>query len=115
MEELNSRRMSMLILFGSRYLSKELGQHQRVCRDCGHRTFHSYTQRQLWLTLFFIPVIPLGSKSQYAHCHWCGVATREQPRSIAPASLPSSPQPGRLKSSASQSANFRPATSEMFF
>lgn len=65
----------MLVIFGFKNLSRNLGLAQATCPRCGHRAAQRIDRRRRAFSLFFIPVIPLGS-SYEATCTACGVTTR---------------------------------------
>lgn len=68
----------MLFLFGTRRKAKVLGQMERHCAKCARPAVHSAIESRQWFTLFFIPVIPLGSN--YAvRCNFCGLAQKASP------------------------------------
>jgi zinc-ribbon family len=68
----------MFFLFGTRRKAKMLGQMERRCAKCTRPTVHSAIESRQWFTLFFIPVIPLGSN--YAvRCNLCGLAQKASP------------------------------------
>jgi hypothetical protein len=73
----------MFIIYGSRSLTKNLGQHLCVCPHCAREAYHSQVQVQRWFTLFFIPIFPISSRRVYAYCHFCGCATRLPPQAPA--------------------------------
>lgn len=68
----------MLFLFGFRTKGKALGQVERSCAKCARSTMHVAVEAKRWFTLFFIPVIPLGS-SYALRCGVCGLATKGSP------------------------------------
>ena len=63
----------MIILYGTKVKSKEIGQTKEVC-SCGHCNNTSiwtlYNNRR-WFTLFFIPIFPLSS-TKFLECPVCG-------------------------------------------
>jgi hypothetical protein len=61
----------MFFLFGVRNKAKAIGQTERPCAKCARSTMYTAIQSQRWFTLFFIPVIPLGS-SYVVRCNLCG-------------------------------------------
>jgi hypothetical protein len=68
----------MFFLFGTRRKAKVLGQMERHCAKCARSTVHSAIESRQWFTLFFIPVIPLGSN--YAlRCNLCGLTQKSSP------------------------------------
>jgi hypothetical protein len=63
----------MLIIFGVRSIEKTLATLTLVCGRCQNAAAHRLVQRSRWFTLFFIPLVPLGS-TRYTVCAFCGVA-----------------------------------------
>lgn len=68
----------MFFLFGFRRTAKPLGQLDRTCTKCVRPTVHTALEQKRWFTLFFIPVIPLGS-SQIVRCNVCGLTLQGTP------------------------------------
>jgi zinc-ribbon family len=68
----------MFFLFGTRRSAKALGQMDRHCQKCARNTVHSAFESKQWFTLFFIPVIPLGT-SYAIRCNLCGLALKASP------------------------------------
>ena len=68
----------MFFLFGVRRKAKVLGQVERPCSKCSRNTMQSAIESQRWFTLFFIPVIPLGS-SCAIRCNLCGLTLKGSP------------------------------------
>jgi len=65
----------MLIIFGVKRRRNQLGVAFLMCARCQRPCAHAVVQIRTWFSLFFIPVIPLGSK-YFTSCSLCGVATR---------------------------------------
>jgi hypothetical protein len=59
------------IIFGSRRNNKVMGQIQYNCIRCQRPAFHTIVRSRTWFTLYFIPVIPLGSTTT-SRCNLCG-------------------------------------------
>jgi hypothetical protein len=68
----------MFFLFGIRTKAKSIGQVERPCSKCARLTMQNAVKSQRWFTLFFIPVIPLGS-NYVLRCGVCGLATKASP------------------------------------
>ncbi len=93
----------MIILFGFRRVRARLGTILVMCAFCHTPAAHAITRIRKWFTLFFIPVIPLGTK--YATtCTMCGraaVITKEAAESyvaaatqgVPPSGSPAPPEP----------------------
>ena len=68
----------MFFLLGTRTKAKAIGQLGRPCAKCGKHTMQTAVESKRWFTLFFIPVIPLGS-SQVVRCNLCGLTLKASP------------------------------------
>jgi zinc-ribbon family len=68
----------MFFLLGTRTKAKPLGQLERPCTKCGRNTMQTAVGTKRWFTLFFIPVIPLGT-SQVVRCNLCGLTLKAPP------------------------------------
>jgi predicted RNA-binding Zn-ribbon protein involved in translation (DUF1610 family) len=75
-----------VILFGWRTTVSVLATLVFVCERCGNNAAHHLARRRRWFTLFFVPVIPLGSSHQDT-CTACGrvvgVSTEQAERALA--------------------------------
>lgn len=65
----------MLVIFGFKNSARNLGLAQATCPRCGHRAAQRVDRRKRAFSVFFIPIIPLGS-SYEATCTACGTTTR---------------------------------------
>jgi hypothetical protein len=65
----------MFVIFGIKRLVRRLATVFAVCGQCGSPAAQVIVRRSTWFSLFFIPVIPLGSKYS-STCTLCGVATK---------------------------------------
>jgi len=63
-----------MIIYGVRNRTHTTWQAPAPCRRCGATTVHTGVQSRRWLTLFFIPVIPLWQRCRL-YCNRCGLAT----------------------------------------
>lgn len=68
----------MLVIFGIKNSSRNLGLAQATCPRCGHRAAQRVDRRSRAFSLFFIPIIPLGS-SYEATCTACATTARIDP------------------------------------
>ncbi len=50
-----------------------------MCPACGKDTFHALRRQRQWLTVFFVPVLPLGRAQGLRRCNLCGQETAEGP------------------------------------
>ncbi len=65
----------MFLIFGIKRLRRRLATVFALCGHCGTPAAQVLVRVSTWFSLFFIPVIPLGSK--YAStCTLCGVSTK---------------------------------------
>jgi zinc ribbon protein len=62
----------MLFFFGVRTRSKALAQLEQPCSKCSKPTIHTAVETKRWFTLFFVPVIPLGT-NHLVRCNLCGL------------------------------------------
>jgi hypothetical protein len=77
-----------LLIFGYRTRLAILATISYVCETCGVQAAHRVTRRRRWFTLFFIPVIPLGSGTFTDTCVNCGRGrqlTKEQALGVSAA------------------------------
>ena len=65
-----------MLIFGFKQLAKLLATLSYVCNSCGQPAAHRIFTRWNWFSLFFIPVIPLGTKRYYDTCVACGRTVR---------------------------------------
>jgi hypothetical protein len=52
----------VLIIFGTKWMRRNLGVVFMMCQRCKRPCAHTILRLHSWFTLFFIPVIPLGSR-----------------------------------------------------
>ena len=64
----------MLIIFGMRSKVKDMGTLLVVCRRCNTPAANRLMRIDRWITLFFIPVIPVSKKYRLT-CTFCGGTT----------------------------------------
>jgi hypothetical protein len=65
----------MIILFGFRRRAARLATIFVMCGSCRTPAAHALTRTRRYFTLFFVPVIPLGSK-YFTTCTMCGHGTQ---------------------------------------
>ncbi len=65
----------MLIIFGIKRMGRRLATMLALCSRCGTPAAQVVIRQSRWFSLFFIPVIPLGS-SYVSTCTLCGSSTR---------------------------------------
>jgi zinc-ribbon family len=66
----------MFFLIGVRTKAKAIAQVDRPCNKCARSTVQTAVQTRRWLTLFFIPVIPLGGPTRVVRCNLCGLTLK---------------------------------------
>jgi hypothetical protein len=65
----------MIILFGFRRKASRLATIFVMCGHCHTPAAHALTRTRRYFTLFFIPIIPLGTK-YFTTCTMCGAVTQ---------------------------------------
>lgn len=65
----------MLVIFGLSRKERILAALPRACGNCGHPGPQVLAKRSRRFTLFFVPVLPLGSRHEVS-CRWCGASRR---------------------------------------
>jgi zinc-ribbon family len=65
----------VIILFGMRRRSARLAMVFLMCGYCNTPAAHPLTRVRKYFTLFFVPVLPLGTK-YYISCTMCGRTTQ---------------------------------------
>ena len=66
----------MFFLIGVRTKAKVIAQVDRSCTKCARSTVQTAIETKKWLTLFFIPVIPLGGANRVVRCNVCGLTLK---------------------------------------
>lgn len=87
--------MLALIIWGTRGRTTDAGQGQFSCPKCQQPT--PYTQRkvQRWFTLYFIPIFPIGTATEFVECGYCmGKFQLSVLQLAAPQPWPQPPQGG---------------------
>jgi hypothetical protein len=65
----------MFLIFGIKRMVRRLATVFAMCGQCHSPAAQVIVRRSTWFSLFFIPVVPLGSK-YVSTCTLCGVSTR---------------------------------------
>ncbi|HXQ60159.1 MAG TPA: zinc-ribbon domain-containing protein [Acidimicrobiales bacterium] len=65
----------MFLIFGIKRMARRLATVFGLCGHCGTPAAQVVGRRSTWFSLFFIPVIPLGTK-YFSTCTFCGAVTR---------------------------------------
>lgn len=60
-----------MIIFGTRTTNPTAGQGMFNCPRCGPQKPYIHKKAKRWFTLYFIPVIPLGTAGEYVECGAC--------------------------------------------
>jgi hypothetical protein len=66
----------MFFLIGVRTKAKAIAQVDRACTKCTRSTVQTAIETRKWLTLFFIPTIPLGGPTRVVRCNVCGLTLK---------------------------------------
>jgi DNA-directed RNA polymerase subunit RPC12/RpoP len=61
-----------LIIFGSRSVTGSKGTGTFDCPRCGGDTPYDHKRVRRFFTLYFIPLIPMGTLGEYIECERCG-------------------------------------------
>ncbi|HEY4238423.1 MAG TPA: zinc ribbon domain-containing protein [Kofleriaceae bacterium] len=61
-----------LIIFGRRNRAGVVRRGSFNCPRCGPGRDFEHKKVTRWFTLYFIPVIPLGTAGEYVQCRACG-------------------------------------------
>lgn len=64
-----------MIIYGFRSRNKVMGQIESGCAKCQKPTMHTVVRTSRKMTLFFIPLIPVG-KSTASRCNICGMQVK---------------------------------------
>ena len=68
----------MFFLIGMRTKTKPIKQVECACSKCARRTVFTALESKRYFTLFFIPVIPLGT-NHLIRCNLCGLTLKCSP------------------------------------
>nr|HEX4313201.1 zinc ribbon domain-containing protein [Kofleriaceae bacterium] len=60
-----------LIIFGRRTMQHTAGHGAFDCPRCGPGRQYVHKKVKRWFTLYFIPVIPLGTVGEFVECSSC--------------------------------------------
>jgi hypothetical protein len=66
----------VLIIWGLRVFFRTIGQGEFHCQRCGGDRQYKHRTGRRYLTIFFIPVIPLNRVSEHVQCATCGTRYR---------------------------------------
>jgi tellurite resistance protein len=65
-----------LLIFGLRVFYRTIGQGTFHCQRCGGDRGYRHRAGRRWITLLFIPVIPLSKVGEHVKCAVCGTGYR---------------------------------------
>jgi hypothetical protein len=86
------------IIFGIKRMRKQFAVLLMMCQRCQRPTAHQIVRLQTWFSLFFVPVIPLGSK-YFTMCSLCSGTTkidRDQAERMQQAAQQQAAQPPQM-------------------
>jgi ribosomal protein L37E len=66
-----------MLIFGMRRKSNIIGHVTKKCSHCGVICSHTQIESKKFFTVFFIPLIPLGT-THYTTCTSCGQRSRDE-------------------------------------
>jgi hypothetical protein len=64
----------MIVIIGTKYRTTDLADgytETAYCANCGYFSTFSEKEVRNWLTLFFIPVFPIGKPRRVMRCERC--------------------------------------------
>lgn len=76
----------MFIIFGTRGVTTTKNHGAFFCPACNGQTSYSHRQVKRFFTLFFVPLIPMGTRGEYVECQRCGCTFKEEVLQLNPAS-----------------------------
>lgn len=68
----------MFIIWGWRGIPETIGQGQFYCPTCRRNSAYEHQQMRTYVTIFFIPVIPLAAGDRVVQCKQCQLSFREE-------------------------------------
>ncbi|MEM6296322.1 MAG: zinc ribbon domain-containing protein [Myxococcota bacterium] len=74
-----------MIIFGTRTTNPKTGAGVFNCPRCGPQRQFTHRKAKRWFTLYFIPVIPLGTAGEFIECDACGESFGTEVLSYDPA------------------------------
>ena len=66
----------MLIIFGRRTMHSVATSGVFDCPRCGSQRQFAHKRVKRWFTLYFIPIIPLGTVGEFVECKSCAATYR---------------------------------------
>jgi len=75
----------MILIWGSRALTKKLGDGQFYCPTCDDEDCdYTHMRSREWFTLYFLPVFPIGGPMEYIECRHCKQTYKESVLDLEP-------------------------------
>jgi predicted RNA-binding Zn-ribbon protein involved in translation (DUF1610 family) len=75
----------MILIWGSRGLTSEIGRGNFYCPQCDAVNVpYRHKSVREWFTLYFIPVFPIGGKQPYVECEQCKGTFQEAVLNLEP-------------------------------
>ena len=71
-----------MLIFGLRVFYRTIGQGTFHCHRCGGDREYRHRAGRRWITLLFIPVIPLTKTGEHVRCAVCGTRYRMEVLSL---------------------------------
>jgi hypothetical protein len=90
----------LLIIFGLRVFYRTAGQGTFYCQHCGGDRGYRHRAGRRWLTLFFVPVIPLGRAGEHVQCAVCRTRYRMNALSLPTAAQMQEALPAGMQAAA---------------
>lgn len=102
------------IIFGWPKRTKEFGAaFYYQCPACEKDAFHGYIRARRWITIYFIPLIPLGGAEFYAMCGNCGFTEEIESKEDAKLFKEASKLTGEYSEGARSDEDYWPRMEEM--
>ena len=61
-----------MIIFGTKYKHNKICEGDFFCPRCNMQRHYHHKKMQRYFSLYFIPIIPMGSKGEFIECQTCG-------------------------------------------
>lgn len=73
-----------MIIWGTRTMNSNSGEGMFFCPRCNMKKSYVHYQVNRWFTLYFIPLIPLGSVGEFVECKGCAATWAPEVLRLAP-------------------------------
>jgi hypothetical protein len=90
-----------MIIFGTRGRHKKLDEGPFFCPNCNQQRRYDHKKIQRYFSLYFIPVVPMDTVTEYIECQTCGTTFKPEVLTMEPAPA----QPRDLAQSLNQIEN----------